>query len=140
MENQNTATYFDSKLTGFAYFQRARWISTRKGSGYLAVTVCILQGEAGATKNLYVDCNVTGQKAKFLIDQHIPCINDRQTKVSGAVRVSDLYVDTFTYNANHPKSGQTGVSLKGRLLNIQTMKVDGQLVPEASEDLMSQAS
>jgi hypothetical protein len=42
-------------------------------------------------------------------------------------RLGDLYAETFTY-AQGDRKGETGVSLKARLLQIAWAKVDGQPV------------
>ena len=46
-------------------------------------------------------------------------------KVLIGFTLSDLYAESFTYK-NGDKAGETGVSLKARLLSIAWAKVDGQ--------------
>ncbi|MEW6677310.1 MAG: DUF3577 domain-containing protein [Pseudomonadota bacterium] len=41
-----------------------------------------------------------------------------------AFRLGDIYPETFVYQSG-PKQGQTGVSIKGRLLKIASAKIDG---------------
>ena len=45
-------------------------------------------------------------------------------------RIGDIWADAFTYEKGE-KKGQAGASLKGRLLYIGWIKVDGNLVYEA---------
>lgn len=45
-------------------------------------------------------------------------------------RIGDIWADAFTYDKGE-KKGQAGASLKGRLLFIGWIKVDGKLVYEA---------
>lgn len=42
--------------------------------------------------------------------------------------MADMWVDTFTYKSDtqHHKKGDTGVSLKGRLIQVKSIKVDGE--------------
>ena len=48
-------------------------------------------------------------------------------KVLVGFKIGDLYAETYTYERG-AKQGQTGVSLKARLLRIDWMRVDGQSV------------
>ena len=48
-----------------------------------------------------------------------------QLKVLIGFTLSDLYAESFTFK-NGDKAGETGVSLKARLLGIAWAKVDGQ--------------
>lgn len=45
-------------------------------------------------------------------------------------RLGDLWTDLFRYSRGE-KAGQTGVSLKARLLFISWIKIDGELVHQA---------
>ncbi len=53
--------------------------------------------------------------------------------------MADLWFDTFTYSSDskYHKKGDTGVSLKGRLIRIKMIKIDGEIVyqekPKADE-------
>jgi len=78
---------------------------------------------------------VTGGEAQTLVRQFMSRINDRDAKVLVGFRLGDLYPDVFTYQTGE-KAGQTGVSLKARLLKIQWIKVDGEwaYTAEASDD------
>src|SRR5699024_1438209 len=54
-------------------------------------------------------------------------------KVLIGFRLGDLWTDTFTY-AKGERAGETGVSLKARLLYIGFIKVDGATVYSAETD------
>lgn len=51
-------------------------------------------------------------------------------KVLVSFRIGDIWADSFTYDKGE-KKGQSGASLKGRLLFIGWIKVDGETVYEA---------
>ncbi|SQG35532.1 Protein of uncharacterised function (DUF3577) [Haemophilus influenzae] len=56
--------------------------------------------------------------------------------------MSDLWFDTFTYEKdgkNH-KKGDTGVALKGRLIRINMIKIDGEIKYQATKKNAEQAS
>ena len=60
---------------------------------------------------------------------------EAERRVLVGFKLSDLYAETFTYQ-NGEKQGQTGVSLKTRLLRIDWAKVEGEYVvrPKAREE------
>jgi hypothetical protein len=60
------------------------------------------------------------------VRQLMPAI-ERERKVLVGFKLGDVYPDTFTYQRGE-KQGQTGVSLKARLLRITWAKVDGEPV------------
>jgi hypothetical protein len=127
--------YFDLHVTGIGYLGRAREVPVRRGEPFLAVEINALHGAADQVEYTRFDCRVTGGEAQTLVRQFMSRINDRDTKVLVGFRLGDLYPDVFTYQTGE-KAGQTGVSLKARLLKIQWIKVDGEwaYTAEASDD------
>ncbi|WP_158973966.1 DUF3577 domain-containing protein, partial [Pseudomonas sp. BAV 4579] len=77
----------------------------------------------------YIDCNVVGAEAEKLVRRCIEAVN-AEKKVLVSFRIGDCWADPFTYLSG-PKQGQHGASLKGRLLYIGWIKVDGEFVYEA---------
>lgn len=131
MSNQsNEAKYFDLHTTGIGYFNRIREVKPRgKGKPFMAVTVAALRGSTDSAEYTYIDCNVVGEEAEKLVRRCLPAV-DADKKVLVSFRIGDIWPDMFTYETG-AKKGQTGVSLKGRLLFINWIKVDGNLVHEA---------
>jgi len=127
--------YFDLHITGIGYLGRAREVPVRRGEPFLAVEINALHGAADQMDYTRFDCRVTGGEAQTLVRQFMSRINDRDTKVLVGFRLGDLYPDVFTYQTGE-KAGQTGVSLKARLLKIQWIKVDGEwaYTAEASDN------
>jgi hypothetical protein len=127
--------YFDLHVTGIGYLGRAREVPVRRGEPFLALEINALHGAAEQVEYTRFDCRVTGGEAQALVRQFMPRINDRDAKFLVGFRLGDLYPDVFTYQAGE-KAGQTGVSLKARLLKIQWIKVDGEWVytAEASDE------
>ena len=127
--------YFDLHVTGIGYLGRAREVPVRRGEPFLAVEINALHGAADQVDYTRFDCRVTGGEAQMLVRQFMSRINDRDAKVLVGFRLGDLYPDVFTYQTGD-KAGQTGVSLKARLLKIQWVKVDGEwaYTAEASDN------
>ncbi|WP_282282412.1 STY4534 family ICE replication protein [Pseudomonas sp. PS02302] len=132
MSNQaNESQYFDLHTTGIGYLNRIREVKP-KGRGakpFLAVTVAALCGSKEAVEYRYIDCNVVGAEAEKLVRRCIEAVN-AEKKVLVSFRIGDCWADPFTYSSG-PKQGQHGASLKGRLLYIGWIKVEGEFVYEA---------
>lgn len=132
MSNQaNESQYFDLHTTGIGYLNRIREVKP-KGRGakpFLAVTVAALCGSKEAVEYRYIDCNVVGAEAEKLVRRCTEAVN-AEKKVLVSFRIGDCWADPFTYSSG-PKQGQHGASLKGRLLYIGWIKVEGEFVYEA---------
>jgi hypothetical protein len=132
MSNQaNESQYFDLHTTGIGYLNRIREVKP-KGRGakpFLAVTVAALCGSKEAVEYRYIDCNVVGAEAEKLVRRCIEA-ETANKKVLVSFRIGDCWADPFTYSSG-PKQGQHGASLKGRLLYIGWIKVEGEFVYEA---------
>lgn len=130
MSNQtNEAKYFDLHTTGIGYLNRIREVSVRKGAPFMAVTVAALHGSADVVEYSYIDCNVVGAEAEKLIRRCQEAV-DAEKKVLVSFRIGDIWADAYTHKSGQ-KQGQPGASLKGRLLFIGWIKVDGETVYEA---------
>ncbi len=126
--SSNESKYFDLHTTGIGYLNRIREVKPRKGSPFMAVTVAALHGKTEEAEYSYIDCNVVGAEAETLIRRCQEAV-DAGKKVLVSFRIGDIWADVFTYQSG-AKQGQTCASLKGRLLYIAWIKVDGAFVYE----------
>lgn len=150
MNNTATKQFFDLHIKGIGYVNRIREVQVKKGNPYLSCSIAALRGNCDDAEYTYFECNVTGEKAKDLIARCIEAC-DLKKKILISFCLSDLYSETFTYSKG-AKQGQTGVSLKARLLNVSSIKIDGELkysekdessenkTPAQSKDDVSQAA
>lgn len=131
MSDQTTqAKFFDLHTTGIGYLNRIREVKPRgKGKPFMAVAVAALRGSADDVEYAYIDCNVVGAEAEKLIRRCQEAVV-AEKKVLVSFRIGDIWADAFTYEKGDRK-GQPGASLKGRLLFIGWIKVDGATVYEA---------
>lgn len=129
MSNSNETKYFDLHTTGIGYLNRIREVKPKKGSPFMAVTVAALKGKTDDVEYQYIDCNVVGAEAEKLIRRCQEAV-DADKKVLASFRIGDIWPDIFTHTKGD-KAGQPGVSLKGRLLFISWIKVDGVTAYEA---------
>lgn len=123
--------YFDLQTTGLGYLNRAREVPTR-GDSFLAVDVAALHGAKDNVQYTRFDCIVRGSKAQEIVKSLIPDIEADRAVLVG-FKLGDLYADTFKYTSGD-KAGETGVSLKARLLQITWAKVDGNTVYSARSE------
>lgn len=129
-QTQNTEqTFFDLHVKGFGYLNRIREVQVRKGQPFMAVTVAALRGSSNDVEYTYFDCRVSGSEAEKLIRRSQAAV-DAGKKVLVGFTIGDIYTETFVY-AGGTKKGETGVTLKGRLLRIGWIKVDGETVYQA---------
>lgn len=127
--NQQTKVYFDLHTTGIGYLNRARSVPVKKSSFY-AVDISALRGSNEDVEYTRFDCRVSGEEAERLVKEYMPSINDENQHVLVGFKIGDIYPETFVYGKGK-KAGETGVSLKGRLLFIEWIKVDGRMVYKA---------
>lgn len=133
MNTANTAaptTYFNLHTQGIGYLNRVREVPVRRGQPFMACDVAALHGASDDVEYTRFDCKVAGGEAERLIREHLEDVR-AERKVLIAFRIGDLWVDAFTYEKGERK-GQPGASLKGRLIFIEWIKVNGQLTYKAS--------
>lgn len=121
--NNQETKYFDLHATGIGYLNRVREVPVKRSQPFLAVDISALHGDSEDVQYTRFDCRVSGSDARTIIESLMPVIDD-DNKVLVGFKLGDLYVDTFTFKSGD-KAGQTGVSLKARLLRIDWVKVNG---------------
>jgi hypothetical protein len=118
-------SYFNLHTQGIGYLNRIREVPIRRGQPFLACDIAALHGAANAVEYTRFDCKVSGAEAERLIRRCTEAVQ-AEKKVLLAFRIGDLWVDPFLYEKGE-RQGQPGASLKGRLLFIEWIKVDGVL-------------
>ena len=124
MSNEESNKYFDLYTTGIGYLNRVREVTPKEGSPFWSVTIAALRGSVDDVQYTYFECRVSGQQAQKLVQQLKPAVEGK-LKVLVGFTLSDLFAEAFTYKTGD-KAGETGVSLKARLLRVGWAKVDGQ--------------
>ena len=124
MSNNESIKYFDLHTTGIGYLNRVREVTPEEGTPFLSVTIAALRGIVDNVQYTHFECPVSGKKAQAIVRQLKSAVEGK-LKVLIGFTLSDLYAESFTYK-NGDKAGETGVSLKARLLSVSWAKVDGQ--------------
>ncbi|EOI6865101.1 DUF3577 domain-containing protein [Yersinia enterocolitica] len=119
-------SYFDLHTTGIGYVNRLREVTPKKGSSFTACTISAMRGESNAVEYTYIDVRVYNQDAANLLWQYKDALDNKQ-RVTISFRIGDLYAETFEYK-NGERKGEIGISLKGRLIAITSISVNGENV------------
>lgn len=142
MSTQSTQkNYFNLHTTGIGYLNNIRLVEPKKGNPFYSCDIAALVGEASETEYRFFNCNVVGKETENLVKRCQDAVKEMK-KVLISFVMSDLWFDTFTYEKdgkNH-KKGDTGVALKGRLIRINMIKIDGEIKYQATKKNSEQAS
>lgn len=126
MSHPEGVKYFDLHTIGLGYLNRIREVTPREGKPFLAVTLAALRGSADNAQYTHFACRVSGREAQRIVRELEPAV-EAERKVLVGFTLSDLYAEPFTFK-NGERAGETGVSLKARLLRVSWAKVDGEPV------------
>lgn len=129
MTTSTEKSYFDLHITGLGYLNRIREVKPKKGDAFLACDIAALNGPSDDVSYVRFDTRVSGSEAQHLVRRCSQAV-EAEKKVMIGFRLGDLWTDTFTYSKGK-RAGETGVSLKARLLFINWIKVDGKLAYKA---------
>ena len=124
MSNNETTKYFDLHTSGIGYLNRIREVTPKAGNPFLSVTLAALRGSVDNVQYTHFECRVSGKQAQQIVHQLKPAVEGK-LKVLIGFTLSDLYAETFIFK-HGDLAGETGISLKTRLLRIAWAKVDGQ--------------
>ena len=119
----NSSTgFFDLHASAFGYLNRYRVIGSGKRQ-FCAVTVGALRGSKDEVEYTYFDCIIRNQEVCALLAQYSDQINNKDLKVLAKVTLSDFYpADPYE------KNGKWFSTIKGRLIGLKTLVVEGETV------------
>ncbi|QBM28370.1 DUF3577 domain-containing protein [Hydrogenophaga pseudoflava] len=131
------ASHFNLHVSGIGYLNRVRWVSPkqrgRSAEPFLACSISALRGNAQAPDYTYFDLRVSGQEAAELVEKCMEDV-DQDRKVVISFKVGDIYPHQYERDVkeNGRKTGEKEMAclIKGRLLLINTITVDGARVYE----------
>lgn len=138
--------YFNLHSSGIGYLNRIRWVDVkgrgRRSEPFLACAISALRGPSDSVEYTYFDVRVSGEEAISLIDNMQETVNSG-AKVIVNFRIGDIYPHLYerAVKVDGRPTGQmeTACLLKGRLLLINSISVNGEKVYERPAD-QSEAS
>ncbi len=119
-----TSSFFNLHVDGIGYLNRVRTVKPKNGQEFLACTVAALRGSDRDVSYTKFDCRVSGADAQAIVRRLESDVAAERTVIIG-FRIADIYPELFTFEKGDRK-GQPGVSIKGRLLRIKFVKVNGE--------------
>jgi len=122
----NTATHFDLHTTGVGYLNRAREVKPQTGKKFKpfwSVGISALRGNIDEVEYSRIDTIIVGSEACELIKQYKEDINKQNSR-----EIGDIYADPFKTT-----QGENRAVIKGRLLAINWIKIDGKMVYKAEK-------
>ncbi|MGE8399106.1 MAG: DUF3577 domain-containing protein [Burkholderiales bacterium] len=135
--------YFNLHTTGVGYLSRVRWVTPqgrgRKSEPFLACAISALRGSSDSSDTTYFDLRVSGAEAIGLIDSMKQSVDERR-KVTVTFRIADTYPHVYERDVRDQQTGRpTGQKemaalIKGRLILIYSISVDGESVYKRSAD------
>ena len=132
MSNENNAaTHFDLHTTGVGYLNRAREVKPQSGKKFKpfwSVGISALHGSVDDVEYSRIDTIIVGTDACELIKQYKEDINQQDSRVICGFKVGDIYADPYKNN-----DGEDRAVIKGRLLYISWIKVNGEMVYKAEK-------
>jgi hypothetical protein len=139
-QSQHTSqpSYFNLHVEGVGYLNRVRTVKPKKkGQEFLACTVSAMRGSTDEVAYTKFDCRVSGSDAQKIVKALEADVNADKSVIIG-FRIADIYPELFTYEKGE-RQGQTGVSIKGRLLRVKFAKVDGESIALPQSQSASEA-
>lgn len=138
--------HFNLHVSGVGYINRIRWVTPkqggRKAQPFLACSIAALRGNSDEPDYTYFDLRVSGEEARHLVEQAMKDVEDGR-KVVVSFKVGDIY--PHKYDRNVKVDGrmtgekETACLIKGRLLLINTVTVDGERIYARQTDEADQA-
>lgn len=143
-QDNGKGEFFNLHVSGCGYLSRVRWVGNdqrrggRKAEPFLACAVNALRGNIDEPQYTYFDLRVSGQEAIDVIQSLEQDVNNNR-KVFVAFKVGDIYAHAYDREVKDEHGRKTGqfeaASLvKGRLLLITHVKVDGETVYQRQDD------
>lgn len=145
--SNNSKEFFDLHTRGIGYLNRTRIVNAkgkggRRGDSFLACSINALHGDANDPNTSLFDCRVSGTDAQEIVQALMPEV-DANRRVLIAFCIGDIYAHTYERKAKEQGADhrwhetgemETAALIKGRLLQITHVKVDGEVVYERDQD------
>lgn len=146
MNATTQSNHFNLHVSGIGYLNRVRWVQPkqagRKAQPFLACSISALRGSAESPDYTYLDVRVCGQEAAELVEKCLPAVEDNR-KVVISFKVGDIYPHLYERDVRKDgrKTGEKEMAclIKGRLLLINTITIDGERVYQRAQEEGQQA-
>lgn len=134
IQTNKTATtetnYFNGVLYARVFINEVKLIQpkSKKAKQYCAINATIVEDENGVKNYTTIDLTVKGQKAKELLWS----VNDKwpanRFERNDELWIADVNIGSIGHCGFGRKNGQAGAALKGRLINIRSLRIGSDVV------------
>lgn len=146
----SASDYFNLHVNGLGYLNRVRWVNVksrggRKADPFLCCGINALHGSTQAPNRTSFDLKVSGDESIALIDSLADAV-ETQRKVLISFRAGDIYPHLYDRKVRDEQGRETGqmevaALIKGRLIRINSVKVEGVVVyqrPESAQEAQAE--
>nr|WP_321329845.1 DUF3577 domain-containing protein [Alcaligenes faecalis] len=118
---------------GIGYLNRPKDVSPKNGDPFLSCSIGALAGPVDEPEYRYIDTIVTNADAQHLVRRCVEAVQ-AERKVLVAFRLNDMKTDPYL-RTKGDRAGEVALSLKSNLIHISLIKVDGQQVYPAADQV-----
>ena len=127
----NDTKYFDINVNGVAYLNRPRVVKPKEGNNnaYKSVNFNMLTGPANKVRYVQFSTTIVGKQAKEVLTSHwdrLVAADAEGKKILAQVRITDPQPDTYS-----TKQGEVRNIIRGRLLSLSFIRIDGEEIYKA---------
>lgn len=122
--------FFDLHTRGIGYISRLRTVAPKgkKSASFLACSISALRGDTDSKEYTYFDVKICGKKAFEILKEYADKLKKEQ-KVFVSFVIGDTYPEYYTDKENKLRG-----CIKGRLLRIALLKIDGKVIYRAADN------
>ena len=137
-----SSEYFDLHTVGCGYLNRVRWVNPsnrggRQGKPFLCCAINAMHGKANEPSYTYFDLRVSAEECKVLVAQLERAVSQRK-QVFVAFKIGDIYPHQYDVPVRDKQTRdehiESRVLIKGRLIAMTHVKVDGDVVYQLTPD------
>ena len=128
--NVNTTTpavpaYFNFHANGVGWMNRIRLVTPKRGGNpFLTCSISVLYGATDAPERTCLDLRVSGGEAQKLVER-LQKHCEAKKKIFVSFKAGDLYPHLYERKNNETGRMETTALIKGRLLALSSIKIDG---------------
>ena len=119
--------YFNIITKGLGSIHDVRVVKLEGGRSFRAVRMSLIEGHVDNPRFVFIDLMMKGEVTVDLFRQYREAIADKKQVVLAAVEIGSLRTTAFVYK-NGERKGQLGSALKGALIGISHLTIDGEVV------------
>jgi Protein of unknown function (DUF3577) len=124
---QQESSYFNIHTNAMGYLNKVEMVQGSNGD-FIVVNFGALEGASDKTVTTFINLTVPAKQAEGIIRTFWNDINNPQVKVFASVRIAGLSAAPFIFSEQSKTPGALGVNFSGKLINILSLKVGGNII------------